>query len=346
VSVASDDGDVEPEPSSAVERAPGGVRFTRRGALGLAGGALSLVLAGGTTRAFLLERLRWGEDFFPGTPPQVTLEPRAWTTTADSIAFGVLGDNGSGGRNQMDVARQMAHTYERTPYGLVLLAGDISYYGSIDDRWQEVFVEPYRPLIDAGVEWELAIGNHELSEKKSDRAAEEIEAQLQRFGKPGTYYSSRHGPMEVFVLDSSIPLATGEGGPEQVAWLERALAASTARWKVGLMHQPAFSSGHHGSHVEIRNVVQPLFARYGVDIVFTGHDHHYERTLPQEGVVWVVSGAGSKLTRVDGAEFTAHAESTLQFMLVEIEGDMMDARSITTDGSVIDRFTLRARSAS
>ena len=335
---------MEPETSAVAERELGDARFSRRGALGLIGGAMGLVLAGGTVRAFLLQRLRWGEDFFPGTPPQMVLEREAWTTTADSITFAVLGDNGSGGRNQMAVAREMARTYERTPYGLVLLAGDISYYGSIDDRWEDVFVEPYTPLIDAGVEWELAIGNHELSESKSEDAAAEIEAQLRRFGKPGTYYSVRHGPMEVFVLDSSIPLATGVGGPEQVEWLEEALAASTAPWKVGLMHQPPYSSGHHGSHLAIRGVVQPLFARYGVDIAFTGHDHHYERTVPQDGVVWVVSGAGAKLTRVDGAEFTAHAESTLQFMLVDIDGDVMDARAITTDGSVIDRFTLRARS--
>ena len=321
-------------------------RFTRRGAFGLAVGGLATLFAGGTVRTFLLERLRWGEDFFPGTPPDIALEPRAWTTTDDSITFAVLGDNGSGGRNQMDVAGQMARTYRETPYGLVLLAGDISYYGSIDDRWDEVFVEPYRPLIEAGVTWELAIGNHELSEKKSDDAAAEIEAQLRRFGKPGTYYTVRHGPMEVFVLDSSIPLATGQGGPEQIVWLEEALAASDAPWKVGLMHQPAYSSGSHGSHLGIREVVQPLFARYGVDIVFAGHDHHYERTTPQDGVVWVVSGAGAKLTRVDGADFTAHAESTLQFMLVDIDGDVMDVRAITTDGTVIDQVTLRARSTS
>ena len=321
-------------------------RFSRRGAIGLAVGGLATLFAGGTVRTFLLERLRWGEDFFPGTPPDIALEPRAWTTTDDSITFAVLGDNGSGGRNQMDVAGQMARTYEETPYGLVLLAGDISYYGSIDDRWDEVFVEPYRPLIEAGVTWELAIGNHELSEKKSDDAAAEIEAQLRRFGKPGTYYTVRHGPMEVFVLDSSIPLATGQGGPEQIAWLEEALAASDAPWKVGLMHQPAYSSGSHGSHLGIREVVQPLFARYGVDIVFAGHDHHYERTTPQDGVVWVVSGAGAKLSRVDGADFTAHAESTLQFMLVDIDGDVMDVRAITTDGTVIDQVTLRARSTS
>jgi predicted phosphodiesterase len=319
--------------------------FTRRGFVGLGAGALITVLAGGTLRTVLLERLRWGEDFFPGTPPNVVVEPAAWTTTDDSITFVVLGDNGSGGRNQMDVARQMALTYQQSPYGLVLLAGDISYYGSIDDRLDEVFTEPYKPLIDAGVEWELAIGNHEISEKKSDNAVEEIQAQIRQFGKPGTYYVASHGPMDVFVLDSTIPLSTGQGGPEQLAWLEQELQASTARWKVAMVHQPGYSSGKHGSSLEVRDALQPLFVRYGVDVVFTGHDHHYERTFPQDGVVWIVSGAGAKLTRVDGADFTAHAESTLQFMLVRIDGDTMNIEAVTIDGSVIDEVTLTARSA-
>jgi hypothetical protein len=324
-----------------VDPGPEHARISRRGVLGLGAGAALTLLAGGSLRAFLHERVRWGEDFFPGTPPTVALEARAWTTTEDRITFAVLGDNGSGGRNQMAVAAEMARTYQRTPYGLVLLAGDISYYGSIDERWEEVFVEPYRPLIDAGVEWEMAIGNHEISEKKNPHAVEEIQAQIRRFGKPGTYYSARHGPMEVFVLDTSIPLATGEGGPEQLAWLEEALAASEAPWKVGLMHQPPYSSGAHGSHLRVRDAVQPLFAEHGVHIAFTGHDHHYERTTPQDGVVWVVSGAGCKLSRVGRSDFTAHAESTLQFMLVDIDGDTMDVRAITTDGTIIDRTRLR-----
>ncbi|MGI9603363.1 MAG: metallophosphoesterase family protein [Acidimicrobiales bacterium] len=323
----------------------GDTTFTRRGIIGLGAGVALTAVAGGSLRMWLYERMRWGEDFFPGTPPDITLEPQAWTTTGDTITFAVLGDNGTGGRNQMDVARQMAQTYQATPYGLVLLVGDISYYGSIDDRWDEVFVEPYTPLIDAGVEWELAIGNHELSEKKSDSAAAEIEAQLRAFGKPGTYYSEVHGPMEVFVLDTSIPLATGEGGPEQLAWLEEALVASQARWKVAIMHQPPYSSGSHGSHMAVREAVEPLFIEHGVDIAFTGHDHHYERTTPQSGVVWVVSGAGAKRSRVGESDFTAHAESTLQFMLVEIDGDTMVVEAITTDGRVIDEVVLQARAA-
>jgi hypothetical protein len=320
-------------------------RLSRRGLLGLGVGAAMMVVAGGSARMWLYEKLRWGEDFFPGTPPDLDLEPSAWTTTESAITFAVLGDNGSGGRNQMAVAEQMALTYQSTPYGLVLLAGDVSYYGSIEDRYEEVFAEPYRPLIQAGVEWELAIGNHEISESKSDDAVAAIEAQVRAFGKPGTYYAARHGPMEVFVLDTSIPLHTGEGGREQLQWLDEALAVSSAPWKVALLHHPAYSSGAHGSELRVRETVQPLLSRHGVDLAFAGHDHHYERTYPQDGVVWIVSGAGCKRTRVGSSDFTAHAESTLQFMLVSIVEDSADVRAITTGGRVIDRVVLRKEQA-
>jgi hypothetical protein len=306
-------------------------------------GVVLLLLATVAVRITLLEKILWTEDFLPGTPPDMVLEPRAWTTTDESITFAVLGDNGSGGRHAMDVARQMARSYEETPYGLVLLAGDISYYGSIDDRWEQVFVQPYGPLIDAGVAWELAIGNHEIEEKRSEAAAAEIEAQLRRFGKPNTFYTVTHGPMDVFVLDSSTPAATGEKAEEQLAWLESALAASDAKWKVAVLHHPPYSSGKHGSALEVRAAVEPLFISGGIDIVFTGHDHHYERTLPQHDIVYVVSGAGSKLSDVGWSDFTAHAESTLQFMLVRIDGDIMAVEAIGTDGQVIDQFQITPR---
>lgn len=316
---------------------------SRRTLLAIVVGVALLLLATVAVRIMLTEKILWTEDFLPGTPPDMVLEPNAWSTTDESITFAVLGDNGSGGRNAMAVGEQMVRSYQTTPYGLVLLAGDISYYGSIDDRWEQVFVEPYGPLIDAGITWELAIGNHEIEEKRSENAAAEIEAQLQRFGKPNTFYAVTHGPMDVFILDSSTPAATGEKAEEQLAWLEEALAASDAKWKVAVLHHPPYSSGKHGSALDVRAAVEPLFVAGGIDIVFTGHDHHYERTLPQQGIVYVVSGAGCKLSDVGWSDFTAHAESTLQFMLVQIEGDVMDVQAVGTDGRVIDQFQITPR---
>ena len=320
-----------------------GATISRRTLLAIVVGVVLLLLATVAVRITLLEKILWTEDFLPGAAPDVVLDPGAWNTTDESITFAVLGDNGSGGRNAMAVADQMVRAYQTTPYGLVLLAGDISYYGSIDDRWEQVFVQPYGPLIDAGITWELAIGNHEIEEKRSEDAAAEIEAQLRRFGKPNTFYQVTHGPMDVFILDSSTPAATGEKAEEQLAWLEQALAASDAKWKVAMLHHPPYSSGKHGSALDVRAAVEPLFIAGRVDIVFTGHDHHYERTLPQDGIVYVVSGAGCKLSDVGWSDFTAHAESTLQFMLVQIDGDVMDVQAIGTEGQVIDQFEITSR---
>ncbi len=318
---------------------------SRRGLFALGAGAAAAIAAAGSARAFLWTKLRWSEDFLPGDPPDHRLVPAAWTTTDDEIAFAVLGDNGSGGRNAMNVARAMADEYVTAPYGLVLLAGDISYYGSIDDRWEDVFVRPYRPLIDAGVEWELAIGNHEIEEKRSDDAAAEIDAQLRRFGKPGTYYRVTHGPMDVFVLDSSTPAATGEKAADQLAWLDGELERSTSPWKVALLHHPPYSSGKHGSDLAVRRALEPRFVDGGIDVVFTGHDHHYERTLPQRGVTYFVSGGGCKLSDTSTSDFTAFSASVLQFLHCTVRGDEMEVRCLRETGELVDRVTITRRGA-
>src|SRR5690606_23258181 len=85
------------------------------------------------------------EDLIPGQAPDITLDPASWTTTADHVSFVALGDNGSGGRQAMAVAEQMAETYRDHPYGNVVLLGDICYYGKFDDRYQDVFVRPMGP---------------------------------------------------------------------------------------------------------------------------------------------------------------------------------------------------------
>ncbi len=323
-------------------RGQGGRGPTRRefvaGGL-VAAGALGA--GGGLVRAAwpLLSR----EDFVPGRPPDITLEPRAWRTTSDRVSFVALGDNGSGGRQAMAVAERIARTYEAAPFGLVALLGDISYYGRIADRFDDVFVAPLRPLIDAGVRFELAIGNHDGRLYHSDESLSEIEDELRLLGTPGRHYTSSHGPVDLFAIDSSRAGLVGDDAKGQLSWLDDALASSTNQWKVVCLHHPPYSSGRHGSSWEAREVLEPIFVRHKVDLVLSGHDHHYERVHPQHGVTYVVSGGGCKTTPVRPEPFTAAAASSLEFVHFDVVGDRLTGRCIAPSGVELDRFELRAR---
>ena len=306
--------------------------------VGLTGAAATAGVLGGVVWP-LLER----EDLLPGDPSHVVLDPAAWKTGADRLSFVALGDNGSGGRQAYAVADRMARYYEQHPYGLVTLLGDICYYGNIRHRFDEVFKQPLGPLIDAGVDFELAIGNHDTELHFSDDALEAIEAELELLGTPGRYYHGIHGPVDFFFLDSSIPGLYGDDASRQTEWLDDTLAASTSQWKVVALHHPPFSSGQHGSTKGSHEHFVPLLARHKVDLVLAGHDHDYERTVPQKGVTYVVSGGGCKTTPVGHSEFTAVAEETLQFLHVDIVDDRLTGTCVRPNGSIADRFTLRAR---
>ena len=317
-------------------------RLSRRQLLAAAAGGMGAAIAGvalGDHVWPLLAR----EDLVPGTAPDMTLTPEAWEMTDDHVVFAAVGDTGSGGRQAMAVARQMADTYEKTPFGVVALLGDICYYGNLEDRYDDVFARPMGPLIRAGVNFELAIGNHDADLRHTEAGLAEIEAELRLLGTPGRYYTTTHGPADFFYLDSSVPGVFGHGAPQQWEWLADALAASSSQWKIVALHHPPYSSGKHGSTRGARERLEPILRRHGVDLVLAGHDHHYERTHPLAGTTYVVSGGGCKTTPVGRSEFTAVAESTLQFLHVDITGDRLNATSIRPDGSAADAFELRAR---
>ena len=320
-------------------------KLTRRRFLAGSLGAVGAVAVGG-----LLIDQAWPllarEDLIPGKAPDATLTPNAWEETPDRLVFAALGDNGSGGRQAMAVADQMATTYATRPYGLVSLLGDICYYGSIRDRFHDVFEEPMEPLINAGVRFELAIGNHDGSVNALDDSGsspEEIADELALLGTPGRYYTTSHGPVDFFYLDSNEPDIWGPGPSEQLDWFDAALGESTNRWKVVCIHHPPYSSGWYGSTPGEAEKLSPILSRHAVDLVLSGHDHHYERTRPFDGTTYVVSGGGCKTTPITPSEISAVAESTLEFVHFTVDGDRLSGDAIRPNGSLVDRFELRAR---
>jgi hypothetical protein len=149
------------------------------------------------------------------------------------------------------------------------------------------------------------------------------------------YYTYQKGDVRFFALDSNYM------DKDQQKWLEDELKASNSKWKIPYFHHPLYSSGAaHGSEVDLRTIIEPLFIKYKVNVVFAGHEHFYERIKPQHGIYYFTAGGSAKLRGGDirtNSGLTAKGFDTEQsFMLVEIDGDVMRFQTISRHGKRID----------
>ncbi len=163
---------------------------------------------------------------------------------------------------------------------------------------------------------------------------------MRRLGRTGPVYVQHVGPVAVVSLDSN------DVDSRQTEWLDQVLAQAepTSRWVVTVMHHPAYSSGEHGSEESVREEWVPLFTRYGVNLAVAGHDHDYERTKPQSGVTYIVSGGGgAELREVGRSEFTAASASKHHFVDLNVYADRIEGRAIDANGAVFDTFSIPHR---
>ena len=189
-----------------------------------------------------------------------------------STKFAVIGDTGTGDSHQRDVAKALADAQAKFPFEFTLMAGDNMYGGDSAKDYVKKFEGPYKSLLDRGVKFYAALGNHDDPN--------------QRFYKPfnmnGERYYTFKAPNSVrfFAIDSNYM------DDKQLQWLEKELQASGSDWKIAFFHHPLYSSGStHGSADVLRQQIEPLFVKYGVTVVFTGHEHFYERIKPQKGKI-------------------------------------------------------------
>src|SRR5207253_1119267 len=151
-----------------------------------------------------------------------------------------------------------------------------------------------------------------------------------------TYGSMDIGPAHFVLLDSETSV---QPGSLQYIFANRDLAAHQDKPLFVLLHRPLFSSGAHGGDTSIQEALAPMFQRYGVDVVFQGHDHHYERSEPINGVTYIVTGgAGAPLRSVSGAPWTRVKESTHHFLVVEASASRVRVIAKRSDGSQLDSF--------
>ncbi|HEY6893117.1 MAG TPA: metallophosphoesterase [Rhodanobacteraceae bacterium] len=248
----------------------------------------------------------------------------------DSVKFAVVGDFGTGDRLEYEVAAQMAIARAQFPFATVLTTGD-NMVGLQDSRveFEEKFERPFAPLLQARVRFFATLGNH-------DRSANTGYVPFNMNG--ARYYTFAEQNVRFFALDSNRP------DRQELAWMNEALGRSSEEWKICYFHHPIYSDGErHGADIELRVLFEPLFTRYGVDVVFSGHEHVYERMAPIAGTVYFVTGSGGQELRElrSGAKPAASFTRDASFMLVEVIGSVLYFRTVSRTGAVVDADVIR-----
>jgi hypothetical protein len=255
---------------------------------------------------------------------QVTLK-----NAPNSVKFAAIGDNGNGDKEQYQTADMMAKVRERFAFGHVIMLGDNIYGGQGASDLVKKFSQPYKALLDAGVKFYASIGNHD-DPKNVAYPLWNMNGQR--------YYTYVVKNVRFFALDSN------KVDKQELAWLEAQLKSAQEDWKICYFHHPLYSDGGtHGSAVDVRVLFEPLFLTYNVNVVFSGHDHIYERITPQKGIYYFVEGASGELRKGDtnkSAMRAAWFDQDNSFMIVEIDGNTLTFQAISRTGATVDSGTI------
>jgi predicted phosphodiesterase len=251
----------------------------------------------------------------------------------DSVRFAIIGDSGTGDRRQYEVGAQMTKALQIFPFEFVIMLGDNIYGSERPQDFVKKFEKPYEGILTQKIPFYASLGNHDDP--------------TQRYYKPFNmngerFYTFKKGNARFFALDSNYMDQT------QLKWLEEQLSRANDRWKVAFFHHPLYSSGaRHGSEVDLRTRLEPLFVKYGMDVVFAGHEHFYERIVPQKGIYYFTQGGSAKLRegniRTNSALTDKGFDVDNVFMVAELDKDSMQFQVVSRAGKRVDSGSLPLR---
>ncbi len=293
---------------------------------------------------------------------------------SDTIRVLAFGDSGWGSDAQIRLAEQM----QDREFDLAIHMGDIAYQNGSEADFTLRHFQVYRSLL-AQIPFFPSVGNHDL---RSDGGMPYRRAFVWPASfEDARFYSYRWGSVKFLALDtidepdtdwslegalsldedgesSTDGAEIRDGGGRQYEWLVRELAAaqadSTVRWIIVYMHHPPYSHARgisgHGSDLDLQREIAPLFDRYGVDLVLSGHDHHYERSNPVHdgevahdgcGPVYILTGGGGASRFVRGvgrSPLQARGSREYHFVNLDITESTLRAQAWGEQGQLIDGF--------
>lgn len=284
---------------------------------------------------------------------KTTVAPMASVVPNKTVNFIVFGDSGTGSRKQKELAQRMLDY----PFDLILHTGDIAYNRGTQKELEENFFEVYKEHLAKAIFFSSP-GNH-------DYLTDNLAPYLKAFELPvgilddtesERYYSLDYSNIHFVSLDTNTPFnrASDRVTNDMLDWLEKDLKDKDTdekkTWTIVFFHHPPYSSGKkHGSDLRVRQKLVPILEKYNVDLVFSGHEHNFERTCKirndecsENGVEHVVTGGGGGPVYQFGDEayFTASRSANYHFVLVNVDSCKLDAEAIGIRGQVLDKFGL------
>jgi tartrate-resistant acid phosphatase type 5 len=268
--------------------------------------------------------------FMQQPPPIFAASPAE--RPARVLAFGDFGD---GSDAQRQVAGAMRAYHEKTRFDFALTLGDNFYSTGMaspdDERWKTWWSDLYDPL---GIPFYATLGNHDWGQPNSPAAEIVYTTKSPSWRMPAAYYTFTAGTAQFFALDTDII------SEKQILWLQAALDASRARWKIVYGHHPIYSEGQHeDSNAKIGQLLPVLRDR--ADIYLAGHDHDMQHLRPEGRLHFFVAGSGGKLRPIEPGPRSLFAKSAHGFAVLEIEADRLQLAFVGVGGEELYRYELK-----
>jgi acid phosphatase type 7 len=255
---------------------------------------------------------------------------RAGVSRGLPFRFAALGDTRTG----HDIHRRLVEAMARENIDFVINSGDLVEFGGVEEQW-DLFFRIEAPLV-ARRPMLAAIGNHD----ESPRRYFEQYFVTSRSNTGERYYYVDWGDVRVVIMDSESECRRGS---DQYVFVDRALADAAAKDMLSIvsLHYPPYSSGTHGSHMEMRSVVGELAPKHGVELVLAGHDHDYERTVPIDGVTYIVAAsAGATIRKMSPSAFSKVLRTEPHYLLFDVDRGSLVGRAINLYGDTFDSFVI------
>lgn len=279
------------------------------------------------------------------------------------LRFLAFGDSGNGSNTQYDLAKVMTAAKP----DLIIHTGDLIYPSGNLSEYAANFFEPYAEMIRR-IPFMPSIGNHDAATDHGKALLDVF--YLPRNGpegiEPERNYWFDFGDARFVGMDSCPPEEDGVITPEQrekiiAPWLRKVLTGTDAKWKFVYFHHPFYTGSEHpesgGEHMKKPFV--KVFEECGVDMVFCGHNHLYERTAPiradkivpdGQGVIYITTGAGGN-SRYDESKpppdyIKAFNDRVFSFTQVDLSQNKLELKQIGEDGKPVDQLVLTKGNAS